>query len=109
MVAGGVFKQINNSTAWSNTRLFDLGGAAAEHCQDVPDYAVGDVGAGEASDAARQVLELRNAAIGSSKYLDAATAARLRRTNDEALETLRTAPAAKAKKVNAVHAYELAR
>ncbi len=61
------------------------------------------------ADAARQVLELRNAAIGSSKYLDAATAARLRRTNDEALETLRTGPAAKAKKVNAVHAYELAR
>ncbi len=61
------------------------------------------------ADAARQVLELRGAAIGSSTYLDAATADRLRRTNEEALETLRTAPATKAKKVNAAHAYELSR
>ncbi|MBA2543373.1 MAG: VWA domain-containing protein [Deltaproteobacteria bacterium] len=61
------------------------------------------------ADAARQVLELRGAAIGANKYLDAATVDRLRRTNEAALETLRTAPASKAKKINAVQAYELAR
>jgi Ca-activated chloride channel family protein len=60
-------------------------------------------------DAARQVLELRGAAIGANTYLDAKTSERLRRTNEEALETLRAAPGAKAKKVNAVKAYQLAR
>jgi len=61
------------------------------------------------ADAARQVLELRAAQIGRNHDLDATTAARLRRTNADAIEILRSAPAARARKVNAVRAYELAR
>ena len=61
------------------------------------------------ADAARQVLELRAAQVGRNKYLDAATSTRLRQANEAAIESLRVNPGTKAKKVNAIRAYELAR
>jgi Ca-activated chloride channel family protein len=59
--------------------------------------------------AAQQVLELRAAKLRGNGYLDGAARTRLERDNDEALDNLRRAPAAKAKKANSAKAYELAR
>ncbi len=59
------------------------------------------------ADAARQVLELRAGAI--SPQLDLADAMALHRIHEAALDILRTAPAAKAKKILSENAYKLAR
>jgi Ca-activated chloride channel homolog len=61
------------------------------------------------ADAAQQVLERRGARIRANHYLPGPAADALELDNNTALDNIRTAPAAKAKKANSVKAYELAR
>ncbi|HEU0037403.1 MAG TPA: VWA domain-containing protein [Kofleriaceae bacterium] len=60
------------------------------------------------ADAARQVLEVRGAAMRANKALDPNVAGELERTNAEAIETFQHVTPEKAVKVNRVKAYQLA-
>jgi Ca-activated chloride channel homolog len=60
------------------------------------------------ADAAQQVLQLRGAQVRANKHLSKDAAYKLDTDNNAALDTIKTVPSTKARKVNRVRAYELA-